>query len=50
MCVDNKIVNKIIIEYKCSISRLEDLLEQQYGASIFSKINLGMDIIISECV
>ena len=39
MCVDNWVVNKIIIEYRFYIPWLDDFLDQLYKASIFSKID-----------
>jgi hypothetical protein len=34
------IVNNIIVKYRHHIPRLDDILDELYGACIFSKINL----------
>jgi hypothetical protein len=40
MCVDYHSLNKVTIKNKYPLPRIEDLLNQMKGASVFSKINL----------
>ena len=40
MCVDSRTINKIIVDYHFPIPRLDNLLDQLCGASIFSTIYL----------
>jgi hypothetical protein len=40
LCIDDRQLNKVTIKNKYPLSRIDDLLDQLKGASVFSKIDL----------
>jgi len=40
MSVDSRAINKIAVKYQCPISKLDDMLDMMFVATIFSKIDL----------
>ena len=40
LCVDYKQLNKMMIKNKYPLPRIDDLMDQLHGASVFSKIDL----------
>lgn len=45
MCINCRAINNITIKYKHHILMLDDMLDELYGACVFSKINKNLVII-----
>ena len=42
MCIDYRQINKVTVKNKYALPRIKDLFDQLKGASVFSKIDLGL--------
>lgn len=40
MCIDSRVINKIIIKYRLPLPRMDDIMDFLSGAVYFSKIDL----------